>query len=122
MIFLLIIRCVLYFTEENTNEFKAMSDFVISYLTFILLIIINKKLVIAKRIFFVIQLLFISLKIDGVIEWSWKLTFLPYWICFSLLVALNLCMSLMVFSKIFQPSNENVEGFNLINNFYVLNE
>ena len=58
-----------------------------------------------------IQSITISLKVDGMISWSWKQVLWSYWILFSIMIGINFGIFLIFCSKICQKIFESVDSY-----------
>lgn len=63
------------------------------------------------RTLLIFQITLIFLKIDNLIVWKWKHIILPYWLLFSVFVAINFALILMFISKICQKIHEKTNNY-----------
>lgn len=72
------------------------------------------------KIFLVVQVVCICLKIDGTVTWGWKEVFWVYWIFFSILVGITFGISLLFITKFCSIMHRNEGGFELVGLFWLL--
>lgn len=111
-------RLMIYFTESYSLDANSFNDCVIIYFIFIFLykhiilfIVKISKLIIALRLYFLIQNVILSIKLDGWVNWSWKEIFWCYWVYFSVSLGMIISLLIMIFNRCFTSLFEENNSF-----------
>lgn len=72
------------------------------------------------KIFLVVQVVCICLKIDETVAWGWKEVFWVYWIFFSILVGITFGITLLFVTKLCSLIHKNEGSFELVGLLWLL--
>lgn len=76
--------------------------------------------VVGLKLFLILQVFCICLKVDGIVTWDWKEVFWVYWIFFSILVGITFGIALLFITKLCSLFAKNEGFFELIGLLWLL--
>lgn len=79
--------------------------------------ILSEFIELGFRLYVLLQILMISLNVQGILQWKWRDVFWCFWVIFSILTGATLGFTLIFLGKLYQKCFEKVDNYERLRNF-----